>query len=104
MSMAYSLPGGDRFADSSMRIVSNDHPDHAGSFIEFSAEQITCTLEYRSKQLSPSTAYYVWMYPVGNPNIKVYHQLRKVWYAEYIPGMFYVNMMDLIPDGQLELL
>lgn len=101
------------FAKGYERIVYGDH----GPYIEFSREQITCQLASKYgqiKELPPESYkyFYVWMYPVIDPSVKVYWQIKPVTflknappredgkksdfnriegYADYKRGKFYVN-------------
>ena len=67
-----------------------------GAYIEFSSENIvaTCRIktgeEYRGLG-KYSFCKYQWLHPVGEPEVKVYLQLRTVDYADYKVGFYYVD-------------
>ena len=42
-----------------------------------------------------STAYYLELRSRDNSNIKIYGQLRRVDYADYLPGFYYISPYDL---------
>lgn len=91
------------------RIVYGDH----GPYIEFEPDQIKARLHRKFNNDPPATAFYEWLYPECNRNLKIYKQLRDVkhlknppgngfkgnreeGYADYIPGMYYINPYDLM--------
>lgn len=109
----FRTKGGQIFAVGYERVVYGDH----GPYVEFRREQIRCTLQRKFDRDPPSGAYYEWLYPVGEPSVKVYLQRRAVkWldnppaggfmgnrrdgYADYRVGMIYVSPFDLVKDGQ----
>ena len=104
------LKNGDLFSSNYNRIVYGDH----GPYMEFNKEQIEVELFSKFAQSPPSYCYYEWMFPKGNPSVKVYRQLKNVkylknppkdgfqgnraeGYADYIPGFYYVSPYDFKP-------
>ena len=77
------------------RIVVGDY----GAFIEFDEEQanldeyiITPGQEYRVNNPRYSkNVKYIWMTIPDGSNIKIYKQKKKVAYADYKSGMFYIS-------------
>lgn len=100
-----------------IRIVYGDH----GPYIEFEERHIQCQLTPKFKNSTPSSsAYYEWMIPLKEPELKIYRQLRDVQnlknppsggfagnreegYADYKPGMYYVNpwLLSIQPNADL---
>lgn len=76
------------------RIVIGDY----GAFIEFDATEATKNLiiqpgqEYRimDPNYSKNVKYHWYTIPDGS-QIKIYHQIRRVSYADYVPGKYYVS-------------
>jgi len=116
----FYLADGTLFAIGYTRIVYGDH----GPYIEFTRDQIAATLSPKFNNsidldnlpINPKY-YYYWLYPDGNPDIKVYLQLkpvtnlpnaprrldgkpsafnRKEGYADYKRGYIYVDPYVLI--------
>lgn len=98
------------FARGYVRIVYGDH----GPYIEFKEGHIIMELVRKFPQkANPKTHYYEWLLPKDRTNIKIYFQLRDVkdvpyapgrghrkyrkeGYADYKPGMYYVDPFELI--------
>lgn len=80
-----------------MRTVVGDH----GPYIEFAEEQLACHLivqpgqEYRMTPKFIKNVKYLWMTPDFGA-LKIYKQLKKVSYADYLPSMYYVCPFELI--------
>jgi len=74
------------------RVVIGAH----GPYIEFEKHHLLIDLrtqqgqKWRETEGSPK---YLWLYPCGFPDIKVYKQLRPVEYASYVVGKFYVDLL-----------
>lgn len=39
---------------------------------------------------------YYWYTSIGDSDIKIYYQIKKVIYADYIPGKYYISPYDII--------
>lgn len=82
------------------RIVVGDY----GAFIEFDEEQanfdeyvIAPGQEYRVNNPRYSkNVKYIWMTIADGSNIKIYKQKRKVAYADYRSGMFYISPHECV--------
>jgi len=110
----FVLPSGNLFAIGYERIVYGDH----GPYIEFTKKQIVSKLSGKYNEVDefnlPNNPkfYYFWMFPVTDPGVKVYLQLksvsnlpnapkrsdgrphkfnRKEGYADYRRGFYYVD-------------
>ena len=96
------------FARGYIRIVYGDH----GPYVEFSPSQICIPLQKKFDRPLPKQSFYEWVYPLGEPEVKVYNQKRAVThlknppeggfkgergegYADYKPGFIYVSPWDL---------
>lgn len=99
---------GNLFAKGYVRIVYGDH----GPYVEFEQRQIIIGLQSKFPNPPPTTAYYEWLQPTDGSGVKVYDQKRDVkkvpfapkgghrefraeGYADYQPGMIYVNPFEL---------
>jgi hypothetical protein len=74
------------------RVVIGAH----GPYIEF--EDHHCLLALRTKQgqewrETEGSPKYLWLYPCGFPDIKVYKQLRPVEYASYVVDKYYIDLL-----------
>lgn len=94
---------GELFANGYERVVHGER----GSFIELTKEQIVCKL--KSKFGNDVTdlpnefttkLYYFWLVPESGTEEKIYLQLKKVWYADYKRGYYYISP-SLIKDFQM---
>jgi len=72
------------------RMVDGDR----GLYIEFTSKHLLTPLVPFFMTLTPG-AHYIWMTPEWNTDLKVYVQLLKVTYANYLPGMLYVSPANL---------
>lgn len=72
------------------------HPD---SMIE-SMLELEPGQEYRLEDKWKQTVYYAW-YRTKVGLKKVYFQYKKVSYADYLPGYYYVALLDLDYSGDL---
>lgn len=79
------------------RIVIGDY----GAFIEFSKEQaiienmkVQDGEEYRLEDEKYNVKYF-WLTAIDDSGIKIYHQKRKVSYADYLPDMYYVSPYEV---------
>lgn len=123
---AFHTPGGQPFATGYNRVVYGDH----GPYIEFNPAHITSDLQNKFQGPGKPDRYYDWQFPTGEPDVKVYRQLRDVHglpnaprrddglpsrfnraegYADYRPGMIYVSPDQLriagaggMPQGLLQ--
>lgn len=82
-----------------VRIVVGDY----GAFIEFNKEQANAKAyvvapgqEYRINNPRYSNVKYHWYTIDDGSNVKIYYQKRKVSYADYKPGMYYVSVHEVI--------
>ena len=81
------------------RIVIGDY----GAFVEFERVPdgtrfiIAPGQEYRvyDERYSKNVKY-VWLTIPDDSNIKIYHQKKKVAYADYVPGMYYVSVHEVV--------
>jgi len=84
------------FANEFVRVIHGNR----GDYVEFKKDQIIPDLisKFNNNITNNSNNfYYYWLYPVNNPEIKVYFQQRIVKYADYKIGMYYVSP-DLFLD------
>lgn len=105
---------GTLFARGYTRIVYGDH----GPYVEFDKSQVVAELKRVFSKPAPETAYYEWLSVKDASNIKVYDQrrdvknipfapkggyqeYRKEGYADYKPGMIYVNPYELQPTNTI---
>lgn len=86
-------------ANGFIRIVVGDY----GAFIEFSKAQANESLliiapgqEYRVNDPKYSNVKYHWYTIDDNSNVKIYYQKRRVLYADYKPGMYYVSVHEVV--------
>ena len=104
----FHTPKGTHFATGYVRVVYGDH----GPYIEFDRKHIKCLLIRKFARDCPPKAYYEWLMPSGEPDVKVYDQkrdvkhlknppyggfigFRKEGYADYKPGLIYVSPKEL---------
>jgi len=78
------------------RVVIGAH----GPYIEFEEDQ--CLIHLKTKEgqewREQETGYspkYLWLYPEGFTEIKVYRQLHPVEYASYVVGKLYVDLLSV---------
>ena len=84
------------------RIVIGDR----GPYIEVSTDNIVKDAIKIPKGLEHrlvSDCYYVEYRSIDESNIKVYHQKKTVWYADYLIGLYYISPFDLKTDEMDEL-
>lgn len=109
-SLYFYTPKMSLFARGYIRVVYGDH----GPYIEFDNSHILMRLIRKFPQKAdPKVYYYEWWLPSDRTDIKVYLQLRDVkdvpyapkgghqeyrkeGYADYKPGMYYVDPFELI--------
>jgi len=75
------------------RIVIGDF----GAYLEFSDAQVEHSafrLKWPGKPKRP--VKYIWMITVDDSETKIYYQQRKVTYADYLPGMYYMSYFDAV--------
>jgi hypothetical protein len=78
------------------RVVCGAH----GHYFELTKEDLACALEITKGQewrCSDEYKYvkYVWLNPVGAPDLKVYLQKHTVKYANYKPGLYYIDFWKI---------
>ena len=84
------------------RIVIGDY----GAFIEISPERISKNSlrckpgqEYRiSDERFASNVKYLWLTALDESDCKIYFQKKKVKYADYVPGMFYISPYEVCKE------
>lgn len=94
----YSLDG-TKICTGYTRIVIGDY----GAFVEISPEQICkeslcCKRgqEYRlSDERFAANVKYIWLTAKDRSGCKVYFQKKKVAYADYVPGMYYISPYEV---------
>lgn len=82
------------------RIVIGDY----GAFIEFTDSQANIDTfickpgqEYRFDDPKySSNIKYLWYTSNDTSGIKIYYQVRRVSYADYLPGMYYISVHEVI--------
>lgn len=94
----YTLKG-TKICDGYNRIVIGDY----GAYVEFSKEQsnmkkfrVPQSQEFRFKAPYKDNVKFLWYTIFDNSNVKIYYQLRTVSYADYIPNMGYVSVMEVL--------
>ena len=82
------------------RIVVGDY----GAFIEFdspyneSSFVIAPGQEYRvNDERYSRNVKYIWLTINDGSRVKIYYQKRSVTYADYLPGMYYVSVHEVVP-------
>lgn len=83
--------GGVHLCDGYNRIVFGDY----GPYLEFSRRHLRAKLycKFGSKPTRP--VKYIWLYPEGDQDCKVYFQQQPVDYADYKVGMLYVSPYEV---------
>lgn len=95
---SFTLPSGDPFAVAYTRVVYGDR----GPYVELEREHIIAPLASMFcndlGELPPIDCghFYLWLYPVGDPSIKVYWQIKPVRYADYKRGLYYVYPFSIV--------
>jgi len=77
-----------------------------GPYVEFTEENLSgedgswslIIPEDQKWRLTSKTAYYIEYRCRGTANAKIYKQVRRVDYADYIPGLFYISPFELKDD------
>lgn len=92
---------GSVICDSYRRIVVGDY----GAFIEFDSPYddslfvIAPGQEYRvNDERYSRNVKYIWLTINDGSRVKIYHQKKGVTYADYLPGMYYVSVHEVIPE------
>ena len=86
------------------RIVTGDY----GCFVEITPEQIYPDIlhckpgeEYRYQdERYAKNVKYLWLTPKDDSGCKVYLQRKRVDYADYFPGMYYVSVYEVFPQNE----
>lgn len=95
---------GSIICESYQRIVIGDY----GAFVEFGEPAndfvVAPGQEYRMNDERYSKhVKYIWLTVDDNSNIKIYYQKKRVTYADYLPGKYYVSVHEVFqksqPDG-----
>jgi hypothetical protein len=80
-----------------------------GKYIEFAPEHMIMdnliipeNHKYRFTDYWKKIVYYLEYRSNDDSNVKIYHQLKEVDYAQYKIGMFYIAPRDLIFEGELK--
>lgn len=89
-----------KFANDFERVVHGGR----GSYVELKRDQIDVELLSKFKQPLPleitdELFYYYWLVPKGR-NEKIYWQCRKVKYADYKIGFYYISPELLLPFSE----
>lgn len=91
---------GSVICNSYRRIVIGDY----GAFIEFeppyddSSFVIAPGQEYRvNDERYSKNVKYIWLTINDGSKVKIYYQKRGVTYADYLPGMYYVSVHEVVP-------
>lgn len=99
MSGYYTNKSRMKIATDSVRVVEGDR----GAYIEFTKEQLIPENLY----MPPSTKWRVknknvfyLEYRTKKDYVKIYYQRKRVNYADYVPGMFYISIHDIHWDGK----
>ena len=90
---------GSVICDRYRRIVIGDY----GAFIEFESPAVGSKFiiapgqEYRvNDERYSKNVKYVWLTTSDGSGVKIYHQKKGVTYADYLPGMYYVSVHEVI--------
>lgn len=92
---------GSPICDGYDRIVIGDY----GAFIEFSTSPYSFIVkpgqEYRidDERYSKNVKYH-WLTINDNSDVKIYHQMRTVVYADYLPNKYYVSVHEVLVGGK----
>lgn len=93
---------GTKISNGYERVVIGDY----GAFIEIKPEDmqkdVLCIAkgqEYRYTSRYKDNVKYYWLTAKDDSNIKIYQQIRKVPYADYLPDMFYISPFELKPSN-----
>ena len=92
---------GSPICDGYDRIVIGDY----GAFIEFSTSPYSFIVkpgqEYRidDERYSKNVKYH-WLTINDNSDVKIYHQMRTVAYADYLPDKYYVSVHEVLVGGK----
>lgn len=92
---------GSPICDGYDRIVVGDY----GAFIEFSTSPYSFIVkpgqEYRidDERYSKNVKYH-WLTINDNSDVKIYHQMRTVAYADYLPDKYYVSVHEVLVGGK----
>lgn len=96
---ALTTLAGSVICDSYRRIVVGDY----GAFIEFEKPHcdnlfvIAPGQEYRvNDERYSKNVKYVWLTVNDDSKVKIYHQKKGVTYADYLPGMYYVSVHEVL--------
>lgn len=87
------------------RIVIGDY----GAFVEIAPahilrNNIRCKAgqEYRyADERFAKNVKYLWLTVADNSDCKIYFQKKKVEYADYVPGMYYISPYEVVPDSEV---
>ena len=88
----FFTPSGTHIATGYIRVVVGDY----GAYLEFSpAHLFMSKIESRFGQTPDRPVKYIWMQSKDASQIKIYEQKRRVSYADYKPGLYYIAPQDL---------
>lgn len=87
------------------RIVIDDY----GAFVEISPEHILKSnicckpgQEYRiTDERFAKKVKYLWLTVADNSDCKIYLQKKRVAYADYVPGIFYINPYEVVHGSEM---
>lgn len=88
----FFTPSGTHVATGYIRVVVGDY----GAYLEFSPDHLFMSkIEARFGQTPDRPVKYIWMQSKDASQIKIYEQKRRVSYADYKPGLYYIAPQDL---------
>ena len=88
----FFTPSGTHIATGYIRVVVGDY----GAYLEFLPDHLFIRkIEARFGQTPDRPVKYIWMQSKDASQIKIYEQKRRVSYADYKPGLYYIAPQDL---------
>ena len=88
----FFTPSGTHIATGYIRVVVGDY----GAYLEFLPDHLFIgKIEARFGQNPDRPVKYIWMQSKDASQIKIYEQKRRVSYADYKPGLYYIAPQDL---------
>lgn len=100
---------GCEICNSYRRIVIGDY----GAFVEFGEDDLPSPDEATAFKIAPGQEYrvnderyaknvkYIWLTTDDLSGIKIYHQKKRVTYADYQPGMYYVSVHEVFGSNSV---
>lgn len=87
-------PSGEVLAECFHRIVIGDY----GAYVEFTPAGLVDLIVPRGQEFRLRDDFkgkYIW-YTTPQHDCKIYYQLRRVRYADYIPGKYYISVYEIV--------